>query len=43
MFDKLCLKKGGGQKVYITGTFSGWKTIPMVKRFNSIVKISLHS
>lgn len=23
---------GGGKQVYITGTFSNWKTIPMVKR-----------
>jgi Glycogen recognition site of AMP-activated protein kinase len=24
---------GGGKQVYITGTFSNWKTIPMVKRY----------
>lgn len=24
---------GGGKNVYITGTFSNWKTIPMVKRY----------
>jgi len=23
---------GGGKSVHITGTFSNWKTIPMVKR-----------
>jgi len=23
---------GGGQDVYISGTFTGWKKIPMVKR-----------
>lgn len=30
---------GGGQKVYITGTFSQWKTIPMVKSHGDFVTI----
>lgn len=24
--------EGGGKQVYISGTFSNWKTLPMVKR-----------
>lgn len=25
--------EGGGKQVYISGTFTNWKTLPMVKRY----------
>lgn len=31
--------EGGGSQVYISGTFSGWKTIPMVKSHGDFVTI----
>ncbi|KAF2905151.1 hypothetical protein ILUMI_01026 [Ignelater luminosus] len=31
--------EGGGSEVYISGTFSGWKTIPMVKSHGDFVTI----
>jgi len=31
--------EGGGKQVYITGTFSNWKTIPMVKSHGDFVTI----
>lgn len=30
---------GGGKQVYISGTFSNWKTIPMVKSHGDFVTI----
>lgn len=30
---------GGGRQVYISGTFSGWKTIPMVRSHGDFVTI----
>ena len=31
--------EGGGKQVYISGTFSNWKTIPMVKSHGDFVTI----
>lgn len=31
--------EGGGKSVHITGTFSQWKTIPMVKRYLLLCKL----
>ncbi|XP_015115610.1 5'-AMP-activated protein kinase subunit beta-1 [Diachasma alloeum] len=31
--------EGGGKQVYISGTFSGWKTLPMVKSHGDFVTI----
>jgi 5'-AMP-activated protein kinase, regulatory beta subunit len=28
--------EGGGKQVYVSGTFSNWKTLPMVKRLKQI-------
>lgn len=31
--------EGGGKQVYISGTFTGWKTLPMVKSHGDFVTI----